>query len=315
MAWRKNMEKKRSSAFQFGNNIAPRYIESLFILLQYDRWYGKKQMIDVLRASGLNVEGGNIVSYNALAWSLIGLGEVEKMKVGRSARNMFRLTRLGKQLIDTYSTNSELFYDLIHFLFYSTYRRSSDVKNNRLWLYPKACDTLWEASPFIIDTLSLTNQLQIEFRGMFPEYDPAFNDRSVGGVFPWLQTLSPPFLSRAKSNKSLLYSDRRSTCTPQLFHLATDMIYNIMEGVQYGSSLAINEQQIEDICKVCLLDPERFWNMANLTEMTVNGYEVHQGQWGTSISLAGPPNWITLPDFSNEQPAENEDVFEHGGEE
>ena len=307
------MENKHNSAFQFGNNTSPRYIEPLLIPLQFDQWYSRKQLIDLLRASGLNVEGGHIVSYNVLSWSLIGLGESEKRKVEGSTKSLFRLTQLGKQLIDTYSTNKELFYDLIHFLFYSTYKRSSNIKSNRFWLYPKVCDSLWSISPSIVDTLPLTNQIQIEFREMFPEYDPAFNDRSVGGIFPWLQTLSPPFLS--KPNKHQLFSKRRSNSTPQLFHLATDMIYNVIEGVQYGSSLAINEQQIEDICKVCLLDPERFWNMANLTEMTINGYEVHQGQWGTSILLEGPPNWITLPDFSNEQTAENEDVFEHGGEE
>jgi len=310
------MERKQNSAFQFGNNTSPRYIEPLLIPLQYDQWYSRKQLIDLLRNSGLNVEGGHIVSYNILAWSLIGLGELERRKAGGSTKSLFRLTQLGKQLIDTYSTNTELFYDLIHFLFYSTYKRSqrsSNIKSNRFWLYPEVCDSLWLVSPSLVDTLSLTNQIQIEFREMFSEYDPAFNDRSVGGVFPWLQTLSPSFLS--KPGKHQLFSKRRSNCTPQLFHLATDMIYNVIEGVQYGSSLAINEQQIEDICKVCLLDPERFWNMANLTEMTVNGYEVHQGQWGTSILLAGPPNWITLPNFSNEQTAENEDVFEHGGEE
>lgn len=86
-----------------------------------------------------------------------------------------------------------------------------------------------------------------------------------------------------------------------------------VEGVPYGTALAINEQQIEAICKVCLLDPEHFWEMADLTQMTVSGYEIHQGQWGTSLTLESPPSWITLPDFSHEK--EQAEVFADGGEE
>lgn len=308
------MDRENRPGFQFRNTISPIYIEPLLIPIQYGRWYSTAQLVELLRSSRFGVEGSDIVSHNMSNWALIGLGKLQKRKLNRVSTNIFRLSELGKQIIDTYSTNAELFYDLIHFLFYSAYYRSNDMKRSSLWLYAKICGTLWYNAPGIIDNSSLTNSLQIEVQEIFPTYTPSFSERSVRGVFPWLQTLSPPFLSK-QSNKSQLFSKRRSHCTPQLFHLATDMIYNVMEGVQYGSSLAINEQQIEDICKVCLLDQERFWNMANLTEMTVNGYEVHQGQWGTSILLAGPPNWITLPDFSNEQSAENEDVFENGGEE
>jgi len=308
------MEKKHNYAFQFGNNTSPRYIEPLFIPLLDSHWYSRENLISLLRASGLNVEGSNIVSYNIQAWSLIGLGQIRRRKIGTSVKSMFRLTKLGKQLIDTYSTNKELFFDIIHFLFYSTYKVSSDLESSRLWLYLQVCNNLWLTSPSAIEVLSLTNQIQIEFRELFPGYDPSFNDRSLSTIFPWLQTLSPPFLSK-QGNKSQLYSNRRGFCTPQLFHLATDLVYNVIEGMQYGSSLAINEQQIEDICKVCLLDPEQFWNMASLTAMTINGYEIHQGQWGTSILLEGSPSWITLPDFSKKQTEEDEDMFEIGGEE
>jgi len=72
-----------------------------------------------------------------------------------------------------------------------------------------------------------------------------------------------------------------------------------MEGLQYGASLAINDRHIESICKPCLLNPEHFWDMAELTEMTVGRYEIRQGQWRTSIALSGPPTGITLPDFAD----------------
>jgi hypothetical protein len=228
--------------------------------------------------------------------------------------NKFRLAELGKQLISIYSTNQALFYDLMHFMFYSTFRRSGDLRRVRFWLYASVCDTLWWEAPTMIEIFSLTNRLQIESRELFPNYDPAFSERAVGGIFPWLQTLVPPFLTK-QGTKSLLYSKRRSYCTPQLFHLATDMVYTTLEGVPYGTALAINEQQIEAICKACLLDPQHFWEMAKQTQMTIGGYDIHQGQWGISIALAGPPSWISLPDFSREKDPEDSGIFAEGGEE
>src|SRR5438876_7086036 len=102
------MEQKSEPVFQFRNSVSPRYIEPLFIQLQDDRWYSMSQLIHVLHANGLDIEGSDIVSHNALTWSLAGLGQLEKRRTGSKTTNMFRLTELGKHLIDTYSTNLDL---------------------------------------------------------------------------------------------------------------------------------------------------------------------------------------------------------------
>ena len=306
------MTQKSNPSFQFHNQVSPKYLEPLLLQLQHNQGYSTAQFIGLLRSSGLNIKGNTIALHNMLTWSLVGLGKIEKRGTRHIKKNIFWLTELGKQLVDTYSTNSELFYDLIHFIFYSTYRRSGDLRRGRFWLYASVCDKLWQEAPAPTDISALTNRLQIEIRFAFPGYDPSFSEQSVGGVFSWLQTLVPPFLTKQGTQ---LFSARRSYCTPQLFHLATTLIYTTVEGLQYGASLAINEQHIEAICKACLLDTEHFWNMADLTRMTVNGYEMRRGQWGTSIALEGPPAWITLPDFSNEKAQENISEFEDGGEE
>lgn len=308
------MMQNENPSFQFNNQVAPRYVEPLFLQLQYGHWYSTAQFIGLLHSSGLDVKGNGIAFYNMSTWSLVGLGEVEKQGTNRNSKNKFRLTKLGKQLVDTYSTNTELFYDLMHFLFYSTYCRSKDVQRGRFWLYASVSDKLWQEAPAPTDTSVMTNRLQIESRDAFPSYNPSFSEQSVGGIFSWLQTLVPPFLLK-QGTKSQLYSKRRSHCTPQLFHLATDLIYTTVEDMQYGASLAINERHIEAICKTCLLDVEQFWNMADLTQMTINGYELRRGQWGTSIALEGSPTWITLPDFSNEKAQEEINEFEDGVEE
>jgi len=310
------MLQNEDPSFQFNNQVAPRYVEPLFLQLQYGHWYSTAQFIGLLHSSGLDVKGNGIASSNMLIWSLVGLGEVEKSGTHNinMKKNIFRLTKLGKQLVDTYSTNTELFYDLMHFLFYSTYLRSGNIQRGRFWLYASVCDGLWQEAPAQIDKSALTNRLQVDSRAVFPHYDPSFSEQSVGGIFSWLQTLVPPFLLK-QGTKSQLYSKRRSHCTPQLFHLATDLVYTAVEGMQYRSSLAINERHIEAICKTCLLDTEQFWDMADLTQMTISGFELRRGQWGTSIALDGPPTWITLPDFSNEKAQEEISEFEDGVEE
>ena len=291
------MVHKRKPSFEFRNQISPRYIEPIFLQLEYDRWYSNQQLIRLLRSGGNEVEGNHIVRSNVLAWSHIGLGE--RKKTNGNVQNIFRLSALGKQFIDFYSTNAGLFYDLMHFLFYSTYQRSGDIQKVRFWLYSRVCDTLWQDAPSSINGPLLTNRLQVESHADFPEYSPSFSDRAIHGIGSWLQVLTPPFL--LKPNINQLYSTRRKYCTPQLFHLATDLIYTTKEGLQYGTSLSVTEQLIEDICKVCLLDTASFWEMADLTILAVNGFEIRRGQWGTSISLEGPPTWITLPDYSHEK--------------
>jgi predicted transcriptional regulator len=302
--------KTSNPTFLFPNSVSPRYVEPLLLQLRYDQNYVTAQFIDFLRSSGLGVKGKNIASCNMATWSLAGLGRIEK---SGTQKNIFQITELGKQLIEIYSTNSELFYDLIHFLYYSAYCRSKDVRRGRFWLYANVCDQLWIEAPAQINNSVLTNQLQIECRATFPAYSPSFSDKSVGGIFPWLQMMSPPFLSK-QPTKNQLYSTRRSHCTPQLFHLATEMIYTTIEGLKYGASLTINRRHIEAISRACLLDTERFWYMSDLTQMSIGGYEIRRGQWGTSIALEGPPTWITLPTFLDKKAQEDMSEFEDGEE-
>ena len=250
------MTQKSNPSFQFCNTVSPRYLEPLFLQLSFGQGYSTAHFTGLLHSNGLDVKGNSIALYNMLTWSLVGLGKIEKHGTGYFKKNIFWLTELGKQLVATYSTNSELFYDLMHFLFYSTYRRSNDIRRGRFWLYASICDRLWQEAPALTDKSALTNRLQFEIQVAFPGYDPSFSEQSVGGVFSWLQTLVPPFLSK-QGPKSQWYSTRRSYCTPQLFHLATALIYTTVEGLQYGASLAINEQHIEAICKACLLDISR----------------------------------------------------------
>jgi hypothetical protein len=291
------MGAKPRPSFEFKNHISPRHVETLLLHISYGEWYDTEQLKGILHASGLDVEGTEIVNSNSMAWSLIGLGEARLVREGRSVTKLFQLNPMGKQVVETYSTNRPLFFDLMHFFFYSAWPRSKAMSRARFWLYASVCDALWSEAPAQTDAFALTNRLQLESRDAFPDYDPTFPAQAVRAVFPWLGALDPPFLSRLGA-RSQLHSNRRNYCSPQLFHLATDLIY-LEEGLRYGTSMAIDETHIESVSRICLLDTGRFWQMADLAKMTVRGYDIRKGQWGTSIALEGPPAWIELPELVN----------------
>jgi hypothetical protein len=305
--------KPSQPSFDFKNSISPTYIEPLFLRIEMERWYATSDLVTILQSGGLDVEGSNIVQYNTAAWSLAGLGEVRTEQRGRSQTRLFRLNSLGRQVQDTYSTNTALFYDLMHFLFYSAWHRSRQIQRARFWLYASVSDALWAEAPHATDNLGLTNTLQADSARLFPSYQPAFSERSVRAAFTWLAALTPPFLAKCGTG-SQLCSSRRSYCSPQIFHLATNLLY-ATEGLAYGTSMALDERHIEAISRVCLLDAERFWEMADLTKSAINGFQIRRGQWGVSIALDAPPDWIVLPDFSQESAATEENLLEVEGRE
>lgn len=294
------MPTSRAISFEFKNQVSPRYIQPLFLHLQPGEWYESPEMQQMLRDGGLNIQGEKIVGANTIFWTKVGLGE---RQIGKTS--LFRLSPLGIHVKELFSTNQELFFDVIHFLFYSAWRRSGKLAQVPFWLYAQVCDTLWQNAPGRMDSMALTRQMQEDSRHTFPKHDPNFPERSVRSIFPWLGMLTPPFLSKCGA-KSELCSERRITCTPQLFHLAVDLLFQ-QEGLQYGTSLTIDEQHITAVCQTCLLATDRFWEMASLTDMAIRELEVRQGQWGTSLALSGPPRWINLPDFADEADADNEE--------
>jgi hypothetical protein len=270
--------------------------------MEYDRWYRISEMKSILHRE-LGIDGADIAQRNAEAWSLAGLGELQLVKDGKSKYYLFRISSIGRQVLETYSTNRDLFFDVIHFLFYSVWHRSKDVYRGRFWIYSSVCDELWIDAPSKMDSFGLTAKLHTESQSLFPESEPTFPERSVRAVFPWLGALTPPFLEKDQSHKQF-GSSRRAFCTPQLFHLATDLLYSI-RSIRYGTSISMDDESIQYISKTCLLDTDQFWEMADRTKISIRGFEIRKGQWGTSIALEGPPAWIELPELKPISPMDN----------
>jgi hypothetical protein len=283
--------------FEFYNSVAPRYLEPLFLKIEFGEWYSIAQLIDILQRD-LQVGGKEIVLRNVDAWSGLGFGEsrIDKQKAGK--RIYFRISPLGHYLQEIYSTNVELFYDLMHYFFYSTWFRSQDIQRVRFWVYAQVCNELWLNAPTEMDSFKLASKVQSLALDDFPNYNSSISERSIRAGFPWFGKLSPPFLQKLGTKRELT-SEKRSYCNPQLFHLAIDLLYTRRQ-LTYGTSLNIDDEIIKEISMTCLLDSERFWEMTERTQMMVKGFEVRKSQWGPTITLSHVPNWIELPDFQNQ---------------
>jgi hypothetical protein len=181
---------------------------------------------------------------------------------------------------------------------YSAWYRSRDPKLGKFWLYASVCNNLWDLSPNPTDTFEITGTLQLEAQKAFREYEPKFAARSIAAIYPWLGALTPPFLVKG-TNRSQLFSSKRDSCSPQLFHLAIDLLYT-QKYLKYGTSIAIGNDEIRSICEVCLLNENKFWEMADRTKMVIRGVDIRRGQFSTSIALEMKPQWIDLPDYTNE---------------
>ncbi len=295
--------------FEFYNSVAPRYLEPLFLKIEFGQWYSTAQLVDVLQRD-LQVDGNDIVLRNVDAWSGIGLGltKTEKQKGGKKI--YFQISPLGRYLQEIYSTNSELFYDLMHYFFYSTWFRSNDDRRVRYWVYVQVCNELWLNAPFEMESFKLASKIQSKAIEEFPNYYPSISERSIRAGFPWFGKLSPPFLKKL-GNKRDLTSEKRSYCTPQLFHLAVDLLY-FQRHLTYGTTLNIDDEIIKEISKTCLLNPDRFWEMVERTQMIVKGFEVNKSQWGPTILLNSSPNWIELPAFESQRYASNDEEITYG---
>jgi hypothetical protein len=102
--------------FQFYNTVAPRYIEPLFIKLENQEWNSVSSLVGILQQD-LQIDGRDVVERNISVWAGIGIGEIRIEKVKGGRRSYFRINQLGKYLQEIYSTNNDLFYDLMHYFF------------------------------------------------------------------------------------------------------------------------------------------------------------------------------------------------------
>jgi len=153
---------------------------------------------------------------------------------------------------------SSVQYDLLHYLFYTTWRSEEPTKHARSWFYRTICDTLWNMQRATLDldtrdtfTQQLTSQALEDFQNIpgFSGEKISIGRQTLAGAMEWLRHLKPQVLEGEKVEEF----HRRQACSAELFLLALSRSYQLGRS-EVGMDVLLSPQRRDDICRLCLLE-------------------------------------------------------------
>ncbi len=208
--------------------------------------------------------------------------------MGLINENAYALTKDGQTLQKIDILKPDLFVDLIHGIQYGLWNHLTPDKHCFSWSYQRICRSLWESGGR--DLADARQQLASELEGIarqtFNLSSIVIGSKSVGGALLWLTALNPGVIEDDK-----LYFQRRNFCPPELFVYSIDYLYR-MNTVDYGSNILMSEENMRDICSMCLLEMSSFDRVLDYT-VAQFGFlrQGLGGGWGQYITLDRAPGF------------------------
>jgi len=166
-----------------------------------------------------------------------------------------QLTELGQDLVEVIIYNEELFYELLHFIYATTYQRDPSPNRAISWSYYQICASLCSKAP-----VSFSNARQEVVENVMQEADRMtahsfdnhgpVSERSLNSYRHFIRHLDPPVLEDGEFNV-------RSFVEKQLVLAAIDHLYRtdtVVDTVDYGDQLQLEGIVSDALCTICLLD-------------------------------------------------------------
>jgi len=202
----------------------------------------------------------------------------------------FAPTELGERLVFLFLNSPGLFSEAMHCLLYTAH--TFDATKRFSWAYARVVDALWARGDCIINrqtTAELVGMVVEEASQKFgvPVEKIAFSHNSVRGVLNWLRALEPSVIER--EGKSSRFH-RRHFCSPSVFLWAVDFIYRA-HGIAHGVRMFLTPERIEQLCKLCVLDPSGLENVLMMVKRTSDYDRGGVFDYGTE---GGFGRWILL---------------------
>lgn len=220
---------------------------------------------------------------------------------GLFAAGSLRLTDLGISLYQLGRQSIELFSEAIHQLLYTSHHSDSDKRFS--WAYAQVVDALWASGERVIDQATVAHLVGMvvdraaQTHSVPPER-VAFSHNSVLGIRHWLRALDPPVLSNSGKRKTF---KRRFYCSAIVLLWAVDALYRITQ-TPYGVRMFLTLERVEQLCRICVLDPSGLDNVLMLAKRT-SDYERGglfdygtAGGFGRWLLLAKPFSVGSLPE-------------------
>ena len=271
-------------SFKLWSIDGPKYFEQVLPLFQTGICLTNIELVqlteDILLSSSVRSIG-----HLAQFWFVLGV--LDRTKDPRRGYK-YSLSEFGKSTLQSLQFNTSLAVDLLHWTIHSTWWRSPEFVRGWSWLYQEACDTMWEDSPKEVIPKKLLSDMSERANSQFQSgASPTFSIQSIRTVMRWLSALEPPFLTKKEETNrgSPWLSHRRESCSPELLFLALQIQYRVKD-LPFGTSLLMDDDLVETVCKTCLLAPERFWPMVELCSLTFPALTRKETSYGTSLMIA-----------------------------
>lgn len=220
------------------------------------------------------------VSEPLLTCRMLGLIEHHTLQLSSRGETLARLERI----------KPSLFFDMVHFYYYSTWDRHDENTNRFSWSYAAVCNALWEGGASNINRAQLAARIADLAMDRFHTQTVSFSENSVAGVMVWLKHLTPPVVRESgtggRRQTSLVV---RRFCPPELFVMALDYLHQ-STGTDYQTNLLMDLDKQEAVCKVCLLEPTAFdaaldWAIGQYSFLQQGS----RGGWGRYVVLTRQP--------------------------
>lgn len=272
------------NSFHTYHNAKPSYVKEIFKTLEPNKNCTKEEILELTSNRGYSVATKeSILNENLTLMRSLSL-------ISSKTKEKNELTTKGiifRKIIDF---NPQIFSDILHFIYYSTY----DLENKsilRSWSYKTVSDLMWSKDTFLIDESTkedIASKVSSTAESFFKK-TISFSSKSVGGVVNWFEDMYPTLIHVNNTEKKFIL---RKFCPPPLFILALDYIYTINK-IEYKIPLLLTEEKIETICKICQLSKTSF---DEVLELTGESYSIihEEGGWERRISLDQKPDLLEI---------------------
>ena len=266
------MNKLNRVEFHVDHNVKPKHIEEILFFFRNGIFLNKRDLMSELNRIGHNIHPRHL-SKNLSILRYFGILKFEN--------DSFTITKIGLSIQRQLNFNKDIFYDLMHYLYYTTWDFSNQNTIYFSWSYKNICNLLWESKSSKVNRKRLAGELLILAHEKFGSKAISISHEAITGVFNWVKALNPPFIEDTKINK---LGNGKKHCSLELFVLAIDYLYHLLD-LNYKTPILVDDFKKELICKLCLLKESNFNNMFSLTLKTFKFVQKHYGEWGTSLIL------------------------------
>jgi hypothetical protein len=291
---RMNARKK----FHVDHAVRPAHVTA--ILQQLSPFVGdvRSELLTALTASGHEINP-HYLFWNLKTLRALGLVDADEQT------ESWKLTRRGAYLRALAEWNPRTFYDMMHYLYYTSWNFGDPDSVTFSWTYQTVCNLLWQRRPTVIDGKALATEVRTLAQQQFGLAEVSITDYAIDGVYNWVRILDPAFAWTDLKTRRRETNGGRSGCTPELFMMAVDYLYR-MQGTAYGRPILMDEERATIVCRLCLLEPLKWKGVLNRGIEQFSILHRAASASGPQVTLDRAPRLIIWPGEADVEPVDTD---------